>query len=224
MKFDNIFKILVFLLLNIINGLTATIPFGDIDTTDHYHSVDEDAKDLFIPQNIPADILEEDHCHSMDKETYSQFNQITLNTDEFVDYMGNLCRLEIISVGPQNYFSVDPSKQRIQVNGYIRCSNDEEHPTKIRIEGLNGSDYYQNLSLINSPDDLSAYSNYPYTNVSSQMIFAMIPKISDGSNFHLYVMIEFYNGKEKTTDQLGGGLFISWTLTTFIGEDSWINC
>jgi len=158
-----------------------------------------------ISKDDPSEIFEEDHCSSTDAETYSKFRRLTFNTNMFVNYMGNLCRLEIVSEGPENNFSVNPIEMRIQVNGYIRCSNNPDNPVKIRIEGLKGpincniySNYYSNGDF-NHPSngDFSFFSNYLYTVTEADLVFAMIPDIKNGETISPSVTITFYGKRNE---------------------------
>jgi len=202
---------------------------SDIDVDklciDNEHAIK--AKKSLIPRiskDDPSEIFEEDHCSSTDAETYSNFRRITFNTNMFVQYEGALCRLEIISEGPENKFSTDPTELRIQVNGYIRCSNDPDNPEKIRIEGLDGPRSHRIYTNYSSYGDFSFFSNYLYTRTESQLFNAAIPNIKNGGILSPSVTIYFFGGKEMNNNQFAGAYFLEWRLYTYMGDDVWINC
>ncbi|ORX49578.1 hypothetical protein BCR36DRAFT_64378 [Piromyces finnis] len=177
------------------------------------------------PTNVPVNKCN-DKINSI---TYAEIENKTFNFGGYVIYNKNLCKVNLVSNGPMNYYTLNPYNQKVQINGFIEClyydDNGEEikYDKKIRIESLNGARKYEILSNINPYADYIFFEPFKYTSTTNLSTNDSLPDFSRGK-FSMYNYITYYNDKEKQEEI--GSIKASWIYNVFVGDndDVWITC
>ncbi|ORX42578.1 hypothetical protein BCR36DRAFT_587143 [Piromyces finnis] len=184
-----------------------------------------------ITTNIPEPTNEpENNCKDRNNNiTYAEIENKTFNFGGYVLYNKNLCKVNLISNGPLNHYTLNPYKQKVQINGLIECiyydvdGEEKKYDKKIRIESLDGARKFEILSDINPYADYTFFEPFKYTSTSNLSINDSLPDFSRGK-FSMYNYITYYNDKEKREEI--GKVKTSWIYNVIVGDsdDVWITC
>ena len=168
------------------------------------------------------------YCDKSNKDLkYSEIKNKTFNFEGYVLYNKNTCKLNLVSSGPSNYYTLNPYNQKVQVNGFIECiyfddeGNKSTYTKKVRIESLNGARKFKIISDVNPYADYTFFESFKYTHTSTVSNNDAIKDFTKGK-FSMYNYITYYYDEEMK--EKIGSIRSTWNYNVFVGEDVWITC
>ncbi|KAG4102129.1 hypothetical protein H8356DRAFT_1651860 [Neocallimastix lanati (nom. inval.)] len=168
------------------------------------------------------------YCNKFNKDLkYSEIKNKTFNFEGYVLYNKNTCKLNLVSGGPSNYYTLNPYNQKVQVNGFIECiyfddeGNKSTYTKKVRIESLNGARKFKIVSDVNPYADYTFFESFKYTSTLTISNNDAIKDFTKGK-FSMYNYITYYYDEEMK--EKIGSIKSTWNYNVFVGEDVWITC
>jgi hypothetical protein len=168
------------------------------------------------------------YCDKSNKDLkYSEIKNKTFNFEGYVLYNKNTCKLNLVSSGPSNYYTLNPYNQKVQVNGFIECiyfddeGNKSTYTKKVRIESLNGARKFKIISDVNPYADYTFFESFKYTSTLTISNNDAIKDFTKGK-FSMYNYITYYYDEEMK--EKIGSIKSTWNYNVFVGEDVWITC